>query len=79
LSLNLKVPLFFLQKILRKLDLDNSNSAFREIGDYGLTFIKSRSQYGDSLNITISIENIPYPVFQYMEYNEKKKKFLKSE
>jgi hypothetical protein len=79
LTLNLKKPIFFLKDILDTLDFDNSNIAIQTIGNYETTFTKAYFKNGSFLSIAISIDNIPFTIFQYLEYNERNKRFLKSE
>ncbi|HCB51113.1 TPA: hypothetical protein DEP21_00800 [Patescibacteria group bacterium] len=79
LRLNLKNIIPSLSIILHKLDDDNSNIFIRDLDDYSLSVVKNRTRNGSSLNISISIDNVPHTLFQYLEYSEKNKKVIKSE
>lgn len=70
LMLNLKSPIISLTKILKTLDDDNSNVFMQTIWDYSLSMIKIRTRMGYALNISVSINNVPYTVFQYLETSE---------
>lgn len=78
LQINLKKAIPFLSETLHRLDTDNSNIFFDNIGELQLSMTKNYSKRWMILDISISIENIPYPMFQYMEYSEKQKQILKS-
>lgn len=79
LSLNLKDRIPKLSEILSILDLDNSNFKIERIDDYSITYTKSISRNGLFINIAIWINDVPYTIFQYLEYPEKKKKKFNSE
>jgi hypothetical protein len=64
---------------LHTIDDDNSNVILKEVGDYVLSIVKSRSRNGSFLNISISIDDIPHTLLQYLEYSVKNKKVIKSE
>lgn len=78
LQINLKREIPFLSEILHHLDTDNSNIHFDNIGECQLSMLKQISGRWPILNISISIENIPYPIFQYMEYSDRQKELIKS-
>ena len=79
LRINIKNPIPFLSDILHRLDIDNSNIHLQNIGDYEISMTKLYVRGGGScLNVSISIENVPYTIFQYLEYSQKSKKILKS-
>lgn len=79
LRINIKNPISFLSTILHRLDTDNSNIHLETIGNYEVSMTKLYTRGGGScLNISISIENVPYTIFQYLEYSQKSKKILKS-
>ena len=79
LSLNMKIINPKLHAILWRLDLDNSNTQIEVVDGYSISYVKSRSRNGEFLNITISIRNVPYTIFQYLEYPENKKKIFNSQ
>lgn len=78
LTLNMKKELARLHHILATLDDDNSNTYFDSLWEYKISYTKNHSKNWTFLNITVSIEDIPYTLFQYLEYNKKKQEFLKS-
>lgn len=78
LTLNMKKELARLHHILATLDDDNSNTYFDSLWEYKISYKKNHSKNWTFLNITVSIEDIPYTLFQYLEYNKKKQEFLKS-
>lgn len=78
LQINLKMVVPFLSEILHRLDTDNSNTHFDNFWEYQVSMIKQYSKRGPILNISISIDNIPYPIFQYAEYSDQQKQILKS-
>lgn len=78
LTLNMKKELGRLHHILATLDDDNSNTYFDSLWEYKISYTKNHSKNWTFLNITVSIEDIPYTLFQYLEYNKKKQEFLKS-
>lgn len=78
LTLNMKKELARLHHILATLDDDNSNTYFNSLWEYKISYTKNHSKNWTFLNITVSIEDIPYTLFQYLEYNKKKQEFLKS-
>lgn len=78
LTLNMKTELPRLHEILESLDDDNSNTYFDSSWEYKISYAKSRSRNWSFLNITVSIKDIPYTLFQYLEYNKNKQEFLKS-
>lgn len=78
LTLNMKKELPRFHHILATLDDDNSNTYFGSLWEYKISYTKNHSKNWTFLNITVSIEDIPYTLFQYLEYNKKKQEFLKS-
>ena len=78
LTQNMKKELARLHHILATLDDDNSNTYFDSLWEYKISYTKNHSKNWTFLNITVSIEDIPYTLFQYLEYNKKKQEFLKS-
>ena len=79
LSLNLRTKIPKLSSILSLLDTDNSNFKIEIIQWYTVNYTKSLSRNGAYINISISIRDVPYTIFQYLEYPEKKKKIFNSE
>ena len=79
LTLNLKAKIDKLHDILSVLDFDNSNTKYEEIDWYPITYVKSISRNGVFINVSIWINGVPYPIFQYLEYPEKKKIHFNSE
>lgn len=78
MQINLKEVLPSLSVILRRLDTDNSNIHFEQVGDYEVSITKSLTKRWPCLNIAISIENIPYTIFQYLEYSDLQQKIINS-
>lgn len=78
LQINLKEVVPFLSVILRRLDTNNSNIHFQSIGTYEISVTKSLTKRWPCLNIAVSIENIPYTIFQYLEYSDLQQKVIKS-
>ena len=79
LSLNLKTKIPKLSNILSVLDLDNSNFKIEIIDGYPINYTKSISRTWTFINISVSIRDVPFTIFQYLEYSEKRKKILKTE
>lgn len=79
LRLNLKTIIPSLSEPLHKLDDDNSNTFMKDVGDYSLTMVKTRTRNGSALNISVSIDDVSYTLWQYSEYSEGNKKVIKWE
>lgn len=78
LQINLKVAIPFLSVILHRLDDDNSHTHFETLWGYNVSMTKQYTKRGQCLNIAISIDNIPYTIFQYLEYSSSQQKIIKS-
>ncbi|MEI6673346.1 MAG: hypothetical protein WCL02_08875 [bacterium] len=79
LRLNLKAIIPSLSEPLHKLDDDNSNTFMKDMGDYSLTMVKTRTRNGSALNISVSIDDVSYTLWQYSKYSEENKKVIKGE
>lgn len=79
LKLNLKQKIIFLSDILSTVDFDNSNMLGREFWWFDVSFIKIMTPNWPAINISLSVDNVPYTLFQYLEYDDKRKKMFNSE
>ena len=82
LKLNLKSEIKLFSNILSMLDCDNSNSSnISQIVDwklYELSLVKIRTKFWDCLKISVSFDDVVYNIWQYLEYQEKERRLLKS-
>lgn len=78
LRLNLKEEISFLSEVLNKIEDDNLNQEIQQIEGYSFSMLKFRTNNWYALNISLFVDDVPYTIRQYLEYNEKSKKLLRS-